>query len=185
MISLPQNWNNVKADDGSFQTLPAGIYKMVVKQATVKQSKSGKQMLVLCFDVGEGEYKDYFMNLYAKRHEEASVKGEQAKYPNNGCFYQLTEGDFLPRFKYLINCFEESNNGYTFTGDEKSLVGKVFGGIMREEEYESQKDGSIKTIVRCDRIIPVGKMESTKIPPCKKLKKTEEQNTVESITIPF
>lgn len=185
MISLPANWKDVKADDGSFQGLPAGVYKMVVKQATVKQSKSGKQMLVICFDIAEGEYKDYFMTLFTKRHEEAAQKGEQAKYPNNGCFYQLTEGDFLPRFKYLINCIEESNAGYIFAGDEKSMVGKVFGGVMREEEYESQKDGSIKTIVRCDRIIPVSKIESTKVPACKKLKKTEEQKAVESIAIPF
>ena len=185
MITLPNNWNTVKADDGSFKGLEAGVYKMVVRQATVKQSKSGKEMLVLCFDIADGEYKDYFMDLYTKRHEEAAQKGEQAKYPNNGCYYQLTEGDFLPRFKHFINVFEESNPGYTFTGDEKTLVGKVFGGVMREEEYESRQDGSIKTTVRCDRIVPVSKIETTKVPDCKKLKKTAEQKAIDSVEIPF
>ena len=185
MITLPQNWNTVKADDGSFKGLTAGVYKMIVKQATVKQSKSGKEMLVLCFDIADGEYKDYFMDLYTKRHEEAAQKGEQAKYPNNGCYYQLTEGDFLPRFKHVVNCIEESNPGYTFTGDEKTLVGKFFGGVMREEEYESSRDGSIKTTVRCDRIIPVSKMDTAKVPPCKKLKTTTAQSAIDDETIPF
>lgn len=185
MIQLDANWKNIKADDGSFKGLEAGVYKMVVKQATVKQSKSGKEMLVICFDIAEGEYKDYFMDLYTKRHEEAAQKGETAKYPNNGCYYQLTQGDFLPRFKHVINCFEESNSGYTFTGDEKSLVGKFFGGVMREEEYESSRDGSIKTTVRCDRIVPVSKIETTKVPDCKRLKKSAEQQAIDSTEIPF
>jgi hypothetical protein len=185
MINLGADWANVKADDGSFKSLPAGVYKCVVKQASVKQSKKGQEMLVICFDIAEGEYATYFMDLYAKRHEEAAQKGETAKYPNNGCFYQLTEGDFRPRFKHLICCIEESNPGFTFSGDEKTLVGKFFGGVMREEEYESQRDGSIKTTVRCDRVVPVSKIETTKVPDCKRLKKSAEQQAVESVTIPF
>ena len=185
MINLGADWKNVKADDGSFKSLPAGVYKCVVKQASVKQSRKGQEMLVLCFDIAEGEYATYFMDLYAKRHEEATAKGEQAKYPNNGCFYQLTENDFRPRFKHLINCIEESNPGFTFSGDEKSLVGKFFGGVMREEEYESSRDGSIKTTVRCDRVVPVSKIETTKVPECKKLKTTTAQNDAAMETIPF
>ena len=187
MINLDANWKNIKGDDGSFKTLPAGVYKCVVKQAAVKQSKKGKEMLVICFDIADGEYATYFMDLYAKRHEEAVAKGEQAKYPNNGCYYQLTQGDFLPRFKYLIDCIEESNSGYIFTGDEKSLVGKVFGAVMREEEYESQRDGSIKTTVKCDRIVPVSKIETTKVPDCKRLKtaSTANDSAMEGLEIPF
>jgi hypothetical protein len=189
MINLDANWKNIKGDDGSFKTLPAGVYKCVVKQAAVKQSKKGKEMLVICFDIADNsEYNGYFMDLYAKRHEEAVAKGEQAKYPNNGCYYQLTQGEFLPRFKYIIDCIEESNGGYIFTGDEKSLVGKVFGAVMREEEYESQRDGSIKTTVKCDRIVPVSKIETTKVPECKKLKNVSTANgssPMESVEIPF
>jgi hypothetical protein len=185
MIKLPADWNSVKADDGSFKSLPAGVYKCEIKQATVRQSRKGQEMLVLCFDIAEGEYQGYFMDMYAKRHEEATAKGEQAKYPNNGCFYQLTQNDFLPRFKHLINSIEASNAGYTFTGDEKSLVGKMFGAVMREEEYESSRDGSIKTTVRCDKVVPVNKIETTKVPDCKKLKTTTAQNEAAMETIPF
>jgi hypothetical protein len=182
---LPNNWNEVKADDGSFKSLPAGIYKCEIKQATVKLSKKGQEMLVLCFDIMGGEYDGYFMDMYAKRHEEAAVKGEKAKYPNNGCFYQLTQNDFLPRFKAVINAIEESNPGYIFSGEEKTLVGKVFGAVMREEEYESSRDGSIKTTVKCDRIIPVSKIETTKVPACKKLKPKAQDNPINSTEIPF
>jgi hypothetical protein len=56
---------------------------------------------------------------------------------------------------------------------------------MREEEYESQRDGSIKTTVRCDRVVPVSKIETTKVPDCKRLKKSAEQKTIDSTEIPF
>jgi hypothetical protein len=174
MMNLDPNWKNIKADDGSFKSLPAGIYKCVVKQATVKLSKKGQEMLVLCFDIAEGEYKNYFMDLFGKRHEEASQKGEQAKWPNQGIYYQLTQGDFLPRFKYCIDCFEESNPGYVFTGEEKSLMNKVVAVIFREEEYRSQRDGEIRTSVKCDRVIPVSKMADAKVPGVKKLKEDSQ-----------
>lgn len=186
MIKLPADWNSVKADDGSFKSLPAGIYKCVVKQANVKLSKKGQEMLVIYFDIVGGEFDHYFMDMYAKRHEEAAQKGEQAKYPNGGIWYQLTSGDFLPRFKHFINCLEESNPGFTFNGDETTLKEKVFGGVFREEEYESTRDGSIKTSVKCDRVIPVSKMETAKVPPLKKLKTTTTQSSeVAMEQIPF
>ena len=175
MLNLPNDWKSIKADDGAFKSLPAGVYKCVVKQATVKLSKKGQEMLVLCFDIAEGEYANDFMDLFSKRHEEASQKDEQAKWPNQGIWYQLTTGDFLPRFKYLIDSIEESNPGFTFTGEEKTLVGKVFGGVMREEEYRSNRDGQIRTSVKCDRVIPLSKMDSTKVPGVKKLKDDGEQ----------
>jgi hypothetical protein len=175
MMNLPNDWKNIKADDGNFKSLPAGIYKCVVKQATVKLSKKGQEMLVLCFDIAEGEYKNYFMDLFGKRHEEASQKGEQAKWPNQGIWYQLTTGDFLPRFKYLIDTIEESNPGFTFTGEEKALVGKFFGGVMREEEYRSQRDGQVRTSVKCDRVIPLSKMADAKVPAVKKLKEDNQR----------
>ena len=185
MITLPQNWNTVKAEDGSFKSLEAGVYKLVIKQASVRQSKKGQEMLVVCFDIVGGDFDGYIMDLYAKRHEEATKKGEQAKYPNQGIWYQLTQGDFLPRFKHFVNCVEESNPGYTFSGDETTLKDKVFAGIFREEEYESSRDGSIKITVRCDRIIPVSKMDTAKVPPCKKLKTTTAQSAIDDETIPF
>lgn len=175
MINLDANWKNIKADDGAFKGLPAGVYKCVVKQASVKLSKKGQEMLVLCLDIAEGEYAHHFTDLFAKRHEEASQKGEQAKWPNQAVYYQLTQGDFLPRFKFCIDCFEESNPGFTFSGDEKSLMNKVVAVVFREEEYRSQRDGQVRTSVKCDRIVPLSKMADTKVPGVKKLKEDNEQ----------
>ena len=175
MLNLDPNWKNIKADDGAFKGLPAGVYKCVVKQAVVKLSKKGQEMLVLSLDICEGEYANYFMDLFKKRHEEAAQKGEQAKWPNQAIFYQLTQGDFLPRFKYLIDSLEESNPGFTFTGDERALVGKMIGCIFREEEYRSQRDGQIRTSVKCDRVIPLSAMADAKVPGVKKLKEDNQQ----------
>lgn len=180
-----QNWESIKADDGSFKRLEAGCYQCVVKNVETRNSRSGKPMLVIAFDIMGGEYDGYFMDLYAKNVENAHQDGKQAKWPNGGVFYQLLDDDHLPRFKAVIEAIEASNPGYKFNMDEKSLKDKVFGGVMREEEYESQRDGSIKTTVRCDRVVPVSKIETTKVPDCKRLKKSAEQKAIDSTEIPF
>jgi hypothetical protein len=61
-------------------------------------------------------------------------------------------------FKHFINCVEESNAGYKWAWDEKSLVHKFVGVVLGEEEYQ-KKDGSIgaklvvKDIKTCDQIL--------------------------------
>ena len=47
-------------------------------------------------------------------------------------------------FKHFINCVEESNAGYKWAWDEKSLVHKYVGVVLGEEEYQ-KKDGSVGT----------------------------------------
>lgn len=47
-----------------------------------------------------------------------------------------------------MTSLEVSNPGFKWNWDENKLVGKLFGGIFGEEEYEKQ-DGSIGTTVKC------------------------------------
>ena len=47
-------------------------------------------------------------------------------------------------FKHFINCVEESNPGYKWAWDEKSLVHKYVGVVLGEEDYQ-KKDGSVGT----------------------------------------
>jgi hypothetical protein len=164
-----QKWNSTKAERG--RALPAGIYKCVIKNVQQKQSKSGKPMLAIAFDIAEGEYEGHFMNLYAKNVEK---DGKEAKWPNAGVFYTLIDDDHIGRFKAMVEDIEESNPGFTFNLDEKSLMNKIFGGVLRAEEYRSQRDGEIRTSVKCDRVIPTSKIAETKVPDVKKLKEDSQ-----------
>lgn len=171
-----QDWNNIKADEG-FKRLPAGGHRCVIKAVENRNSKSGKPMLVICFDIADGsDYAGYFLDLYAKNVEKAQKAGKQAKWPNGGIFYQLLDEERLPRFKAVIQNIEASNPGYKFNMDEKTLVGKMFGGVFREEEYESQKDGSIKTSVKCNAIRKVEGIEDIPVPKVKRLEVKDGQS---------
>jgi hypothetical protein len=132
-----QNWNSVEAERNDFKRLTAGGHKCVVKNVEQRNSKSGKPMLVIAFDIAGGDFDGYYMDLYAKNVEKAQKDGKQAKWPNGGIFYQLIDEEHLGRFKAVIEDFEASNPGFKFNLDEKSLMGKFFGGVFREEEYEA------------------------------------------------
>jgi hypothetical protein len=165
-----QKWQNTKAERG--RALPAGIYKGVIKNVVQKLSKSGKHMLAIAFDIAEGEYEGYFMDLYGKN---VGKDGKEAKWPNGGVTYMLIDDDHMGRLKAFVEDVEESNPGYTFNMEETTLKNKVIGLVMGEEEYRSQRDGEIHTSVKCSRMIPLSKMADAKVPRVKKLKEDNQR----------
>ena len=77
----------------------------------------------------------------------------------------------LGMFKHFTNCVENSNAGYTWAWDEKSLVGKFIGLVLGEEEYE-KSDGSvgIRLYVKEVKTVQEIKDGNFKIPELKVLK---------------
>ena len=69
---------------------------------------------------------------------------------------------------------EESNPGYTWDWNEQSLVGKLFGGKFREEEYIY--NGKIYTSTKCIGILPIEGIEGI-TPPEKKCVETRTNGT--------
>lgn len=165
-----QKWQNTKAERG--RALPAGIYKGVIKNVVQKLSKSGKPMLAIAFDIADGEFEGYFMDIYGRN---VAKDGDKAKWPNGGVTYTLIDEEHMGRFKAFIEDVEESNPGYTFNMEETTLKNKVIGLVMGEEEYRSQRDGEIHTSVKCSRMIPLSKMADAKVPSVKKLKEDNQQ----------
>ena len=84
-------------------------------------------------------------------------------------YYQLTEGQQQGRFKGMLENIEKSNPGYVWNWDEQSLVGKLFGGKFREEEYIY--NGKIYTSTKCIGILPIEGIEGI-TPPEKKCVET-------------
>ena len=179
-----QNWNNVEAERNDFKRLTAGGHKCVVKNVEQRNSKSGNPMLVIAFDIAGGDFDGYYMDLYAKNVEKAQKDGKQAKWPNGGLYYQLIDSEHLGRFKAVIEDFEASNPGFKFNLDEKSLMGKFFGGVFREEEYEAN-DGSIKTTVRCMAIRKTEGIENIPVPKKKCVEIKQNNNAIMDEEIPF
>lgn len=178
MMNKPANWDSVEAITGEYKKLPAGGYVCSIVRAECTKSKNGKEMLKLAIDIAEGEYKDFYLNQYLQEQERNK---EQAKW--RGSYYQLTEGDSMGRFKGMLLNIEKSNPGYKWNWNEKSLEGKLFGGVFREEEYIN-RNGGLSTAVKLISIRLVEGITDIE-PPAKKV--LENNNLAENFgeEIPF
>ena len=119
----------------SFEQLPKGAYVCKILNIEAMQSKSGKDMAKISFDIAEGEYKDFYTKQYqANTSEDKKWNYDAITYlmlPYEGCDPFITE-----KWDTFWANVEDSNNGYVFKGDEKETVGKTFGGVFRIEQTE-------------------------------------------------
>lgn len=124
----------IKRIEPASDPLPAGGYVAKIIDAEEKEYSWGS-VLVISFDITEGEYKDFFKQNYkSNTREDKKWKG----------VYRLTVPqksnqwyDSQKRtFGNAIACIEESNNGYHWNWDEKSLKGKAVGVLFRNFEYD-------------------------------------------------
>lgn len=129
-------YNGYKAERKSTRALlPAGGYVAKILEAKEVTYDWGS-MLQLSFDIVEGEHKDFFAKDYK------SQTGEDKKW--RGVFRLSVPKDdgsekdeWTKRgFNDAMACIEQSNPGYQWNWDEKSLVGKLAGVIYRNREWE-------------------------------------------------
>ncbi|GHU59950.1 hypothetical protein AGMMS49975_28250 [Clostridia bacterium] len=136
-MKKPDGYDEVQAATaGESQTLPPGGYVCEIRQASISESKSGNEMLVLCLDISEGEFKGFYKAQFSDRTANNSTNAE-AKW---GCVYrQLTGGSSTRFFKGLITSIEESNESYKWNWNEATLKGKKIGAVFGREQYENNK----------------------------------------------
>lgn len=143
------NWNEVQPImGGESQALPAGGYVCRINAIEETKSKAGKEMLVIQFDIAEGEYKEY----YKEKYMNSTPKNDMDSIKWKGMYYIVLEGDgWEGRFKGFITALEQSNPGFQWSmcnWDTNRLVGLLFGGLFREEEFQGDR-GVGKTTKLC------------------------------------
>lgn len=163
MNKIP-GYDKSPAYTGESQALPAGKYICEIKGAKVVKNSSGSEQLVLQLDIAEGEYKNYYSDLYAADLERS---GSKAKWRNGGLFRQGWEGKSLPYFRGLMTCIEKSNDGYTWDWDEKTLKGKRIGVLFGREQFllNGQKRWATKAVA----VRSIDGLEKSEIPKDKLL----------------
>lgn len=125
----------------SFEQLPKGAYVLRILGAKEEQNKNGSgRHLTIIFDVEEGEYKKFYADMFERN------TNEDKKWPGDATYYLAVpeHGDEEWKFKNWNSFFadlEDSNNGFVFSGDVKSLKGKLIGGKFRIEQ--SENNGSV------------------------------------------
>lgn len=114
--------------------MPVGGYVCRIVKSESSLNRYDESCLLLYLDVAEGDYTNYFGDIYKHR----LARGEN-KYP---CIYNQGMTAFTTRrFNQLINAIESSNAGYVSTctqgadWDETELEGLLVGVVFREKEY--------------------------------------------------
>lgn len=124
----------------SFQMLPKGAYVITIKSAKEETWPSGDAVVRIAFDIAEGEYKDFYQKQYD------SNTNEDKKWPGDAVFNLNVPTDSSQQYVWdnwntFFADLEDSNNGFVFGGDVKTLKGKLIGGKFHN--HQSEYNGNV------------------------------------------
>ena len=145
-MQKPNNYDQTQASNDFTPVTPGG-HHLVIKKVEESVSKTGKDMIIVAFDMAPGDKQaNYFSDLFAN-----DIRPEK-KWPRTGRQYIVVtdaDGNTSRSFKSFITCVEKSNSGFqTVWGDTfaAQFKGKRIGGVfgMVESEYQGQ------THTRCE-----------------------------------
>lgn len=151
MIQKFSDYDNIQIYEGG-PALVVGGYELTIKGARVEDF-NGFSILKIAFDIINHEkYEKFFENKF----KQTVLKNPNAKWPNTGIFDVFipkddgSEKDGLTKqlFKRFITSVEKSNSGYVWNWDEKSLIGKTFGGVFGREEFKDN-NGEYRFVIKC------------------------------------
>ena len=173
-MNKPNEYDTAEAkkQGGDFPQPPIGGHVLKVVNAIETKSSAGNQMLVLYFDIAEGEFANHYKELTEKIEKDAYLRQ-----------YQLTEGTHISYFKGLIELFELCNTGFKFNFDERSLIGKRIGANLREEEYLNKED-EVKTSLKIGYFTSILEVRDGLKPMKKKLLQEKKVDAPVSQTSP-
>lgn len=130
-------YNGYKAErsSGAREKLPAGGYVGKILDTKVQHYDWG-DVLVLAFDITEGEYTNFFHTDF--ENNTAEDKKWRGTFRLNIPKDNGDEKDAWTKrnFNNAIWAFEESNPGYTWDWDESKIKNKLVGILYRDREWE-------------------------------------------------
>ena len=170
-----KKWNGYETTQvmGGKKKLPVGAYVCKVLEAR-EESYGWGSVLVIHFDIAEGEYKGFYQEQYNKQDKNKKWKG----------VYRIScpTDDGTPKdehikkaFKTFIHHIETSNKGYTWDWNETTLRGKQFGGVFGEKEYEI--DGNSGFFITMRYTCEVDRLDKVQLPKPLMLKKDGTSNS--------
>ena len=128
------NGLEIKKSVSASEPLPAGGYVAKILNAKVEEYSWG-EVLVISFDIAEGEYKDFFSKQYKENtREDKKWKGNfRLTVPQESNQYFDSQ---KRTFGNAIWAIEESNPSFRWAWDENALKGKMVGVLFRNFEYD-------------------------------------------------
>lgn len=133
MIRKPNRYDDVQVYEAA-ERLPIGGYVLKILGAKVEKYSWG-DVLVLRIDVVEGDHAGFYQKNYNAQTENKKWKGTyRINLPKN----DGTEQDewSIKKLKSAMTAIENSNEGYKWDWNEKSLAGRIVGGLFGNKEWE-------------------------------------------------
>lgn len=145
----PKDYDSVKV--GEARILPAGGYVCKILKAEETESKTGKPMIKIFFDIAEGDFANYFKDMF-QSWKNASDEPQSVKWPFTGTKWILlynNEGATNRDFKSLCTALEDS--GITVWDQHDvfqigALKDSKVGIIFRREEHEYNNARNWRTV---------------------------------------
>ena len=170
-----ENWENIQ-ESTSFKRLTPNGY--ICKILNV-EDRPEKEYLKIYFDIVKGDDKGYFKKQYD------GDKRKERKWPNAGTFIRSYKDSAASMFKGFTNAVEKSNKGYQWNFDEKTLVNKVVGLIIADEQYQNQKGQvRVRNYVAAVRSVETIEKGEYEIPALKELTTTKATTAPANDPIP-
>lgn len=167
----PKDYDSVKV--GEARILPAGGYVCKILKAEETESKTGKPMLKVFFDITDGEFRGYFKEMF-QNWKESSDDPQSVKWPFTGTKWILfynNEGKTNRDFKAFCTALEDSGifvwKNDTF--DVGALKDANVGIIFRREESEYHNERKWRTVPFGFRSVKTIEDGSFKVPEDKPL----------------
>lgn len=172
------NGLEIKKSVSTSEPLPAGGYVAKILNAKVEEYSWG-EVLVISFDIAEGEYKDFFSKQYKENtREDKKWKGNfRLTVPNEGNQYFDSQ---KRTFGNAIWAIEESNPSFRWAWDENALKGKMVGVLFRDREWEIEGKTGMTTEACTFVSVEDVRTNNFKMPKPKMLNKTTSQTASNS-----
>lgn len=159
-MNKPNDYDSVAASHGGTyerETLPADAYVVRILSAVAGKNKNGGDALNLAVDICEGSYAGYFGRAWESKKRFDAGAWYPGTIRRNLCDDSGKTSGF---FKGLIDDIEQSNPGYRWNWDERTLSGKLIGIMCREEEYENQRTGLVAVTTKIAYTLAAQKVRS-------------------------
>ena len=170
-----ENWENIQESISFKRLTPNGYICKILKV----EDHSEKEYLKIYFDIAKGDDKGCFKKQY-----DGDTRKER-KWPNAGTFIRSYKDSAASMFKGFTNAVEKSNKGYQWNFDEKTLVNKVVGLIIADEQYQNQKGQvRVRNYVAAVRSVETIEKGEYEIPALKELTTTKATTAPANDPIP-
>jgi len=153
---LPNDYDKAQAYQygNNSNRLPVGGYVCNILNVEEKPTQSGSMMIVVSYDVAEGEYAGFFRKRYdADKKDNPMTAKWRGTYT---LFVCNKDGSTNGWFKGFIKDWEKSNNRpFVKQGEYNAQMKDTkVGIIVREEEFEG-RNGEILTTTKACNSLPI------------------------------